>query len=141
MKFPTTTETFYVELNEYLWEADSDGAIAWQSTKRRLASQFDQACGDSWCEGEYPHIAPLRFVCSMNRNTKRVARCSWSFALAETSVGAGGTITARTTTKSCNVEVGASASELTTALNVDDPLRAKLPGKATSIYDALIGCL
>ena len=35
----------------------------------------------------------------------------------------------------------ASASELVRALSGTDPLYAPLPGKTTSLYDALIGCL
>jgi hypothetical protein len=46
-----------------------------------------------------------------------------------------------TTTKRCNIDVGAPASALATALSGEDPLHAKLPGKTTSIYDALVGCL
>lgn len=138
---PASTGDFYVELTDHLWSTDGDAAVAWLGTTRRLRARFDEACGDSFCEGEYPHIAPLRFVCAMNRNTKRVARCSWSFVGADTSVGAGGVIVARTMTKKCNVEIGGTASELTSALAGDDPLHAKLPGRSTSIYDALIGCL
>jgi hypothetical protein len=131
--------TFYAELGEWSWE-HADG-LAWMQTTRRLANSFDDVCGDSFCEGEYSDITALRFACSVNLNTKRVSRCSWSFAAAESSVGARGAITANTTTKRCNVEIGASASDLATALSGDDPLNAPLPGKSTSIYDALIGCL
>ncbi len=138
---PESAGDFYVELTDALWSTDSGAASSWIATKQKLAKGFDDACGDSFCEGEYPQIAPLRFVCSMNRNTKRVARCSWSFVGAETSVGAGGIITARTTTTKCNVEVGATYPELTAALSGEDPLHAKLPSRSTSIYDALIGCL
>ena len=70
-----------------------------------------------------------------------MSRCTWSFAAAELSVDGRGAISARTTTKRCNVEIGASAAALATALAGDDPLNAPLPGKQTSIYDALIGCL
>ena len=73
--------------------------------------------------------------------SKRVSRCTWSFAAAELSVDGRGAISARTTTKRCNVEIGASAAALATALAGDDPLNAPLPGKQTSIYDALIGYL
>lgn len=57
------------------------------------------------------------------------------------SVDSRGAIVTRTTTKRCNVEIGATATALATALAGDNPLTAKLPGRSTSIYDALIGCL
>ena len=132
---------FYAELGDWAWEAGAEQGIAWSETKRRLADGFDQICGDSFCEGEYADITALRFACVVNRNTQRVSRCSWTFAAAETSVGAGGAITANSTTKRCVIEIGAKASDLTTALSGADPLNAHLPGKTTSIYDALIGCL
>jgi hypothetical protein len=77
----------------------------------------------------------------VNVSTKRVARCAWTFAAAELSVGVAGRIEARTTTKRCYVTVGASASALTSALSGPDPLHATLPGRTTSVYDALVSCL
>ncbi len=136
---PEPAKTFYAELGDWSW-AHADGS-AWSQTTRRLAEGFDEICGDSFCEGDYPDITPLRFACSVNLNTKRVSRCTWSFAAAELSVGAGGKIDARTTTKSCTIEIGAQASALASALSGSAPLNATLPGKTTSIYDALIGCL
>ncbi len=134
-------KTFYTELGDWAWQASTDQGVAWFETQHRLASGFDQICGDTFCEGDYPDITALRFACSVNLNTKRVSRCSWTFAAADTSVGAQGAITATTTTKRCTVEIGAKATDLMTALSGPDPLNATLPGKTTSIYDALVGCL
>ncbi|MBX3190382.1 MAG: hypothetical protein KF819_25505 [Labilithrix sp.] len=138
---PASEATFYAELDEWLWETDGDAAMSWSGTKRALVKGFHDVCGDTFCEGEYSDVEGLRFVCSVNRNSKRVARCSWSFVMADTSVDSRGRITTRAKTKTCNVEVGAQASALTAALKVDDPLHAKLPGRQTSIYDALVRCL
>jgi len=137
---PVSTKTFYAELGEYLWESPDAGA-SWAATTRKLASSFDDVCGDTFCEGDYPDITALRFACSVNRNTTRVSRCNWTFALADTSVDSRGRVVARTATKVCTVEIGATAAALTSALSGDDPLHATLPGRTTSIYDALVGCL
>ncbi len=133
--------TFWAELGDWAWEQGAERGAAWAETRARLATRFDDACGDSFCEGEYADIAPLRFVCAVNRNTKRVSRCSWTFAAADTSVGARGAIETRSTTRRCLVEVGAPADALVAALSGEDPLHAALPGKTTSIYDELVGCL
>ena len=138
---PGSDKNFYAELGDWAWEQSSDVGVAWSETKNRLVQGFDDVCGDSFCEGEFPDITALRFACSVNRNTKRVSRCNWTFAAADTSVGARGEISATTATKRCVVEVGAPASDLMSALSGSDPLNAQLPGKTTSIYDALIGCL
>lgn len=77
----------------------------------------------------------------VNVSTTRVSRCAWTFAAADLSVDSRGRLAARTTTKRCTFEVGATATALTSALAGEDPLRAPLPNRATSIYDALVGCL
>lgn len=138
---PAEDATFYAELQDYLWSAGDTQGLAWNETQRKLAQGFDDVCGDSFCEGEYSDITALRLACSVNRNSQRVSRCQWTFAAANTSVGAAGKISADTTTKTCTFPIDAKAGELTSALAGDDPLNAKLPGKDTSIYDALIGCL
>ncbi|MBX3263796.1 MAG: hypothetical protein KF782_29250 [Labilithrix sp.] len=136
---PEPAKTFYAELGEWSWE-HADG-LAWMQTTRNLAEGFDQICGDTFCEGEYPDITPLRFACSVNLNTKRVSRCSWTFAAADLQVDRRGQLAATTTTKRCNIEIGATASDLADALSGPDPLNATLPGKTTSIYDTLSRCL
>ena len=132
-RLPEQTHSFYSEL------ADHDSSF--YSTRRTLADAFDQGCGDTFCEGDFPHISALRLACVVNANTKRVSRCGWSFAGADVSVDARGSLSARTFTKRCDFTVGATATQLATALSGDEPLHAPLPGKTTSIHDALIGCL
>lgn len=130
---PAQTASFYVELAEH---DDS-----FYSKRRELADAFDNECGDTFCEGDFSNITALRLACVVNQNTKRVSRCGWSFAGANTSVDARGRINADTFSKRCDFTVGATATQLSTALSGDDPLHAPLPGKTTSIHDALIGCL
>lgn len=138
---PDQTATFYSDVADYAWSLGETEGLAFQAGRRALNQRFDDICGDSFCEGDFADISPLRLVCSVNNNTKRVARCAWSFAAADLSVDSKGAVVARTTTRTCNVEMGISASALTTLLNGDDPLYATIPGKTTSINDALIGCL
>jgi len=130
---PAQTASFYVEL------ADLDSSF--YETRRTLADAFDQECGDTFCEGDFSNISALRLACVVNQNTKRVSRCGWSFAGANTSVDARGQLSAETFSKRCDFPVGATATQLSTALSVADPLHAPLPGRTTSIHDALIGCL
>lgn len=130
---PAQTASFYVELAEH--------DASFYGKRRELADAFDQECGDTFCEGDFPQISALRLACVVNVNTKRVSRCGWSFAGADVSVDARGRLQARTMTKRCDFAVGATATQLATALSGDDPLHAPLPGRTTSIHDALIGCL
>ena len=134
------TAGFYTELGEYSWNVGEAEGVAWSNTQHTLAQKFADVCGDTFCEGDYSDISALRLACSVNRNTKRVSRCTWSFAALDLSVDTRGSIVARTTTKKCNIEIGASATAFASALAGGDPLNAALPGKTTSIYDALVGC-
>jgi hypothetical protein len=138
---PEPTATFYASMDDYSWNLGETQGLAWVAGRRNLDQGFDDICGDSFCEGDYADISPLRLVCSVNNNSKRVARCSWSFAAADMSVDSKGQVVARTTTKTCNIDLGISASALSTLLNGDNPLFATIPGKTTSINDALIDCL
>lgn len=131
----------WLSVEDYFWSGGGDGA-KWSGTQQRLAQGFDDVCGDSFCEGEYADIVSVDFTCAVNGTTKRVSSCDWTFAGAELSVTRSrGDVRAATMTKTCSVTVDATASALARALGGADPLHAKLPGKTTSLYDALIGCL
>lgn len=113
----------------------------WAAMKAKLPDAFDDVCGDTFCEGEYEDISALGLSCATNRKTGEVTTCTWSFALASTRVAEDGTVGADSSTARCTIPVGAPAADLVTALDVDDPLHAALPGKTTTLFDALVDCL
>jgi len=68
----------YVELGDYLrGEAEIE---AWYEALYRLRDNFDQICGDTFCEGDYSNIQALRLRCSVDSASGLVGRCLWSFA-------------------------------------------------------------
>lgn len=135
-------EPRFVELGEWLWQTDQDRALAWFEVTRRVAEQFDEVCGDAFCSGHDFAITPLGLACSLDRATEHVSHCLWNFAGASTKVDADGRVVADMATHACRIAIDAQASALVTALRgVEDPLfEATLPGKATTIYDALLDC-
>ena len=98
-------------------------------------------CGDTFCEGDYSDIGLVDFSCAVRSRTSRVKSCRLTFGMVATAVTSRGALTSDTATRTCDVAIDASQSDLITALSGDDPLRAPLPNRPTSIYDALIGCL
>src|SRR5690606_24837964 len=81
----------YVDAASYL-QSDADYE-AWFTLRRQLKRNFDDICGDTFCEGEYTNIQSMRYVCSVQRLTGRIGQCGWSFAASEESVdGLRGTI-------------------------------------------------
>jgi hypothetical protein len=61
------TATFYGELGEYSWSAGEAEGVAWSEAQHKLAKGFDDVCGDTFCEGDYSDITPLRLACSVNQ--------------------------------------------------------------------------
>lgn len=117
---------------------------AWYGAMSRLRRDFDQICGDTFCEGEYSNIHALRFVCSAEPWSGLVGRCVWVFAASQEEIDpATGQVEVRARHWSCPVALSplTRAKTLLAALDVERPLYAPLPGVGRSIYDGLIDCL
>jgi hypothetical protein len=57
----------YVDISSYL---TSDADInAWYSITSQLRKNFDDVCGDTFCEGDYSNIESLDYRCSVDRTT------------------------------------------------------------------------
>lgn len=117
---------------------------AWYSLRARLATGFDDVCGDTFCEGDFSNITSLRFECSVQRGSGRIGSCVWSFAASsEEIVAATGRIDVLQPTWQCPIPVAphTTIDGLLAALAGDDPLHTPLPGTTLSIYDGLTHCL
>jgi len=132
----------YVDVAAYL---DSDAQYeAWVHLRRQLARNFDDICGDSFCEGEYSNIRSLRYTCSVRRSSGRIGSCGWAFAASEESVVATtGRIESASAAWLCASPVvrGTTIEALLDALQGDKPLYATLPMSGRTLYDGLIDCL
>lgn len=138
---PPAAKGDHAELGDFLWEKSPDAGAAWSESRRALASAFDDACGDTFCEGDFKDVSALRLACDVRRSDEHVGVCHWSFALADDEVDARGRIVPRTATKTCPIAIDAPASALVAAVAGEDGLHAPLPGRETSLLDALVGCL
>ena len=132
----------YIDASSYL-QSDAEYE-AWFTLRRQLGRNFDDICGDTFCEGEYTNIQSMRYVCSVQRLTGRIGQCTWSFAASEESVdGLRGTIDVDAPAWSCPspLAAGTRIEELLEALQGDEPLYAALPGGIHTLYDGLVECL
>lgn len=136
---PASTGTRYRELVEHLNEHGD--FLPWWQARRRLVDAFDGACGDTFCEGDYSDIAGLGLACAVDESRGTVESCSWSFAGNFFSVTTKGKVSAHHQKWSCPITVGAEIEAFLTTLSGDDPLHAPLPGKTTTVMDALVDCL
>ncbi|MGJ4731021.1 hypothetical protein [Luteimonas sp. SDU101] len=117
---------------------------AWFTSTRNLRRDFDWICGDTFCEGEYTNIQPLRYRCSVHRLTGRIGMCVWTFAASHEEIAqATGRIGVQRAFWQCRTPLaaGTTIDQLLAALAVDEPLYAPLPGLQRSVMDGLIDCL
>jgi hypothetical protein len=118
----------------------------WFELKRGLRFDFDQICGDTFCEGDFTNLEALSFRCSVNTRSGQLASCLFLFAGSyETVTASTGNIRPVARFFRCAVPVaGTTPAALLEALLAPEgrgPLWRPLPGVNQSIYDALGSCL
>lgn len=137
-------EASYIDAGSYFTEpADID---AWYSLTFALQSDFDDVCGDTFCEGDYSNYESLRFRCSVEQSSGTVGRCVWTFAASQDEIDpATGEVSVVGEIWTCPMplEQDTSARDFLRALSGSDeqPLYARLPGSERSLYDGLVECL
>ncbi len=135
-------EPAYVDAVDY--PGNAEGWEAFRQLERRLDHDFDQICGDSFCEGDYSDYQPLRYRCSVHRATGVLRQCTWTFAASEIGVEpTTGRLLVDTKTWRCPTPLAAGTrlEAFYQALSVPNPLFEPLPGTGKAIYESLIGCL
>ncbi|PCC72259.1 hypothetical protein SAMN02745121_01459 [Nannocystis exedens] len=142
LAFAASAASLYVDAAEALQdEAQRD---AWYSLLARLKRDFDDICGDTFCEGEYSNIEPLRYLCSVDRVNGRIGTCVWLFAASDEQIDpATGEILEQPKFWRCPTPLAPDTTidALLSAVAGPSPLYAPLPGTDRSIYDGLVDCL
>lgn len=137
-----TASPRFVDIYEYF---TSDAQFeAWYTLTTQLRRNFDDICGDTFCEGDYSNIESLRYRCSVEQATGLIGRCVWVFAGSNEEVDpTTGRIIVQTQAWRCRTPSAPQTTidALLQALAGDSPLYASLPGTQTSIYDGLTDCL
>lgn len=132
----------YIEAGS--WVSTDADVEAWYTLLANLRRNFDNICGDTFCEGDWSNIRALRMRCSVETTGGTIGRCVWVFAASNEEVDAPtGRILVDTRTWRCRVPIvrGTTLHELLAALAGNEPLYAPLPRGGPSIYDGLIDCL
>jgi hypothetical protein len=133
-------KTTYVDILDF---AKTDQG-QWYDLIHNLNHEFDQVCGDTFCEGDYANIQPLTFSCSVSSKAGSVHDCAWTFAAAQVDVDPRtAAIVVDAPTYQCHVKMKTTATKLVQILAGADPLHAALPGapaETPSIYDQLGDC-
>jgi hypothetical protein len=132
--------TTYVDILDFSKTDQSQ----WYDLIHNLNHQFDQVCGDTFCEGDYSNIQPLTFSCSVSSIRGSVKDCAWTFSAAQVDVDPRtAAILVDAPTFQCHFKMKTTATKLIGILAGADPLHAALPGapaETPSIYDQLGDC-
>lgn len=132
----------YIEISGYL--RDEAQINAWYELRHYLRENFDDICGDTFCEGDYSNIEALRFACSVDDSSGVLGQCVWTFAASNEEIDTTtGKIVVSPKAWRCRAPLArkTTAQALLGALAGERPLYAPLPGTVKSIYDGLIDCL
>ncbi|NZA26264.1 hypothetical protein H0E84_07680 [Luteimonas sp. SJ-92] len=132
----------YVDASAYIHGEDQINA--WYGMTWQLKRDFDDICGDTFCEGEYTNTEALRFSCSVHRTSGRIGMCLWVFAASDERIEPStGKVVAQTQAWHCRTPLapGTTLEELLAAVQGRSPLYAPLPGGRGSIFDGLVDCL
>ncbi|HEY4056786.1 MAG TPA: hypothetical protein VGM39_09260 [Kofleriaceae bacterium] len=135
-----SSATTYVQILDF----DKIDQGAWYDGIHSLNSQFDDICGDTFCEGDYSNITPLTFACSVSSKAGNVKDCAWTFSASQLDVDPkSAAIVTQAPTFECHFKMKTTATKLATILAGSDSLDAALPGAPAdmpSLYDQLGDC-
>lgn len=117
----------------------------WLNLVVGLRRDFDQICGDTFCEGDFSNIQSLRYQCSVELATGMIGMCAWTFAASNEAIdpATGRIQIVQRRFWRCRSPLAprTSIGEFIQALQVEQPLYAPLPHTTRSLMDGLIGCL
>jgi hypothetical protein len=133
----------YVDAINY--PSQEDGWESFFSLERRLFRDFDDICGDTFCEGEYSNIQALRYRCSIERATGFMGECVFVLAASNQEIDqATGWVKVDAPVWRCKTPLAPNTKAddfFRTLAASRQPLHAPLPGTDDSIYDGLAYCL
>ena len=135
------TATTYLDADEFLNNA---GMIdKWEAARAKLAQNFADICGDTYCGSDYSNLMPLSLRCAVSSKEGRIKGCQYVFAGSYELVDARtGAISVTAKTFTCKLPATGTIKSLVAAVLADgDALQRPLPGSTQSVYDALGGCL
>jgi hypothetical protein len=123
-------------------EADQN---RWFELERGLQQDFDEICGDTFCEGDFTNLQSMSFRCSVSLRTGQLKSCLWLFAGShETVTPSTGTVRPTARFFHCTVPLQGTPAAVMDALlapGAAGPLWNAMPGGTRSIYEVLGDCL
>jgi len=139
---PVMAAPEYVDAVDY--PAEEEGWDDFYDLEWRLVKDFDDICGDVFCEGDFSNLQALRYRCSVRQADSFIGECIWTFAGSNATIdGQSGKVLVDARSWDCRSPLASQTPIATfySALSVDRPLQATLPGTTTTLYEGLMDCL
>ncbi len=130
--------TTYTEIQEF---GANPAEEAWYGINAKLQSEFNDVCGDTFCEGDFSNITALRLYCSVTSKNATIHDCAWAFIASTHEVDTKtAAVIPNAVTYQCHFKPTTTGPKLIALLaNSTDAIHATLPGMG-SIYDTLSDC-
>jgi hypothetical protein len=139
---PALAAPEYVDAVDY--PGPEQGWDAFYGLEQRLVRDFDDICGDTYCEGEFSNLQALRYRCSVRQADSLIGECVWTFAGSNAEINAAtGQVMIDARTWACRTPLAPQTPIATfySALSVARPILATLPATTTNIHEGLSSCL
>jgi hypothetical protein len=120
-----------------------DDVNRWIAARSQLFVDFDQLCGDTFCEGDYSNLSSASLHCSAT-TAGTIKECAWALGGSIEYVdGAHGTFTIDARTVACTIPVHTKIKPFLAALEqgTGTSIERPIPGTGRSFYDSLGDCL
>jgi hypothetical protein len=119
---------------------------AWYALTARLKTEFDDVCGDTFCEGDYSNYESLGFRCSVEEHAGTIGQCVWIFGASQDEVVATtGHVKVTGKIWRCPLPIPKNTPATlfvhSLAAAQGSAIHALVPGSQSSLYDALSECL
>ena len=130
--------TTYVQIQDFGPNGAED---AWYGITSTLNGQFNNVCGDTFCEGDFSNLTPLRLFCSVTSKQGQIHDCAWTFTAAQHEIDPKtAAVALDAVTYQCHFVPATTGTKLIALLQgSSDALHLALPGMG-SIYDTLGDC-
>ena len=126
------------------WPVNDAGVTRFVAAEVKLVTAFENACGDTFCEGEYTNLRPMALRCSVDTTKGTLKQCLWTFAGSSSTVNRKtGAVSTMAKAFKCKLMLAKDTpvDAFYDAMDGKDPLNAKLPASRHSVHDSLYNCL
>ena len=131
-----------MDLGEYLESGARSGAGKYRSLVSQVRKDFDNICGDTFCEGDISNWQVLSTNCSIQLGTDRVRECHIVITGSEQELNptTGSYKLTRKEFLECKADMNMSLADFLKMDGLETPYKNG-KGQTTTLYEQLVECI